>query len=225
MAPTDETEYSLPKDVQEKRQAARKARAANNFQQEQKIYVTVNKDKGPLYECFTDSEAALDDAIHDEENNLSTELNKLYALLDSAEVRMAAVNGKKINSLLGFNEKYIKKGVDTAKSPDGFASPNETINLLSKADVLIGKAYTVHKMLENLKRDTQSGEKRAQLFETVSSAAYNAADSTHAWVESLKRDVEKQKTSADAINKKTSNVAKGDISQGDIDSATAKPSA
>jgi hypothetical protein len=154
-APSSEDEYSLPKDVQERRMADRRRRAVVGFKERQKQYVALNGNK-PLYECFASNEEvanALDD--------LNVEVKELTAIMDTAEVKMATVKGDQIRSLLGFNAGYLKKAIGgiTAPAPkEGFADSSK---LFAKADELIGKALALHTMVVELRRDVELQQKAA----------------------------------------------------------------
>ena len=145
VAPSDEDEYNLPKAQQEKLQETRKRRGILRFEEEKKQYMALNQRK-TILECFS----ADGDDLAEAEQTLSDEVSDLLAVIDSAEVRIAAEKGEKIDSLLGFNAKYLKKALDTA-TVEGFFMELKGTALIAKADELIGKAITVHDKIMMLK--------------------------------------------------------------------------
>ena len=158
-APSTEDEYSLPKDVQERRMADRRRRAVIGFKERQKQYVALNGGS-PLYECFeggaSDAEVA---AVLDD---LNVEVKDLTVVMDTAEVKMATVKGGQIRSLLGFNAGYLKKAMGGITAPaqgkEGFADGSK---LFAKADELIGKALALHTMVVSLRRDVELQQRAA----------------------------------------------------------------
>jgi hypothetical protein len=51
-APTDESEFSLPKEEQDKRKAARESRATTSFAENRRIYASIRNSIVPMLECF-----------------------------------------------------------------------------------------------------------------------------------------------------------------------------
>jgi len=128
-APTDENEYQMPKDVQADRQQKRNTRVKKRFEEEKKRY-SVLKNADPIYECFEDAA---------KEDELRAELEDVQRILDTAEAKAVAAKGRRLDSLLGFNAVYLKKGVSTVT--EGFATGDA---LLAAADDLIAKGNAVH---------------------------------------------------------------------------------
>jgi hypothetical protein len=145
-APSDEEEYNLPQAQQKKLQENRRRRGILRFEEEKKQYMALNQRK-TILECFSADANDLAEA----EQTLSDEVSELLTIIDSAEVRIAAEKGEKIDSLLGFNAKYLKKALDTA-TVEGFFQELKGTALIAKADELIGKAITVHDKLVILKK-------------------------------------------------------------------------
>ena len=140
-APTDESEYQLPQDVQADRQQKRNARTKKRFEEEKKRY-SVLKNTEPIYECFEDKDA--DDTAAKEEE-LRSEIEDVQRILDTAEAKAVAAKGLRLQSLLGFNAGYLKKGVSTVT--EGFATGSA---LLAAADDLIAKGNAVHAEIVNI---------------------------------------------------------------------------
>ncbi len=155
-APSDEDEYNLPKAQQEKLQENRRRRGILRFEEEKKQYMALNQRK-TILECFS---ADADD-LAEAEQTLSDEVSDLLAIIDSAEVRLAAEKGEKIDSLLGFNAKYLKKALDTA-TVEGFFLELKGTALIAKADELIGKAITVHDKIMMLKAKVAQQKRAAK---------------------------------------------------------------
>jgi hypothetical protein len=130
-APTDETEYQLPQDVQTERQQKRNARTKKRFEDEKKRYSAL-KNVDPIYECFEDAAAATED-------DLRAEIQDVQRILDTAEAKAVAAKGLRLQSLLGFNAGYLKKGAATVT--EGFATGSA---LLAAADDIIAKGNAVH---------------------------------------------------------------------------------
>ena len=130
-APTDESEYQLPPNIQKERQEKRNVRTKKRFEEEKKRY-SVLKNTDPIYECF-------EDAVKAKEDELRSELEDVQRILDTAEAKAVAAKGLRLQSLLGFNAGYLKKGVSTVT--EGFATGSA---LLAAADDLVAKGNAVH---------------------------------------------------------------------------------
>jgi hypothetical protein len=156
MAPSDEEEYNLPQANQTKLQEARKRRAVLRFEDEKKQYMALNNRK-TILECFS----ADQDDLAEAEQTLSDAVTDLIRVIDTAEVRMAAEKGEKIDSLLGFNAKYLKKALDAA-TLEGFMQQLKGTALIAKADELIGQAITVHNKLIELRKNVDQQKRAAK---------------------------------------------------------------
>jgi len=139
--PSDDSEFELSKEVQQKKMDRRQARAKKNFQLEKDAFVKTNN--AQLLECFTDDSSA--DDIADAEEELNDAIGELTRLLDGAEMQMAIEKAKKTWFSLLFNAPYLKKAIDatTPKTSENFENQKGG-ELLSKADELVGKANTLH---------------------------------------------------------------------------------
>lgn len=155
-APTDESEYNLSNEIQSKRMEERKRRAVLRFESEKKQFVALNNTK-PVYECFTASASDVTEV----EQELLYEVNELITIMDSAEIRLAAEKGERIDSLLGFNAKYLKKAV-SATTVEGFLAELRGTSLIAKADELIGLALTVHERIVTLRKNLTMQEAAAK---------------------------------------------------------------
>lgn len=151
-APSDETEYALPPELQQRRQADRRTRAQARFQEEQRTYAALHGAEGVL-ECFAGRGSATDADVAAAEDALAAELEDLTTVLDTSEIQMTLQKGRKIQSLLGFNAKYLQKGLEsTRRAVEAFVSdPNRGGALLARADDLIGRASSVHTQLQDIK--------------------------------------------------------------------------
>lgn len=154
MAPTDETEYSLPADIQSQRKAERKRRALLRFKEEQKLYGTIYKK--PILECFYADGADVAAA----EAELIVEVDNMRALLDTAEIKMSATRLEKTRGLMGFTGQQLKKVVDTmtSKPTEGWADVPAAddlrgAKLIAEADRLLGIATTFHKEINQLRQE------------------------------------------------------------------------
>ena len=142
-APSDESEFELPREVQQIRINRRKERAKKSFEEQKGAFVE-SHGKKPLLECFASSE--------DLEQDLNDVVQELTLLLDSAEMKLAVTKGEKTWMSLLFTAPFLKKAVDitTPNTTEHFATMKGG-NLLSKADELIGKANTIHARFKPLR--------------------------------------------------------------------------
>lgn len=124
-APTDESEYSMPKDVQETRQRQRNDRAKKRFEAEKKRYSELQK-VAPVHECFATSSS---------EDELRSAIEDVERLIESVKMNS-------LQSLLGFNAVYLKKGAATVT--ESFANAFSGLALLAKADEVIKKGNALH---------------------------------------------------------------------------------
>jgi len=138
--PSDDSEFDLPKEAQQKKMDRRQARAKKNFQLEKDAFVKTN---GALLECFTDDSSA--DDIADAEEELNDAIGELTQVLDGAEMQMAIEKAQKTWFSLLFNAPYLKKAIDatTPKTSENFEN-QKGLELFIKADELVGKANTLH---------------------------------------------------------------------------------
>lgn len=132
-APTDPDEYQLPQDIQDSRQQKRNDRTKRRFEDEKKRY-SVLKNVAPILECFEDAS--------DAEDELRAQIADIQRILETAEAKAAAAKGLSIESLLGFNAGYLKKGASTVT--EGFADKLTGAALLAAADDLIAKGNSLH---------------------------------------------------------------------------------
>jgi len=139
--PSDDSEFDLPKEAQQKKMDRRQARAKKNFQLEKDAFVKTNGAK--LLECFTDDSSA--DDIADAEEELNDAIGELTQVLDGAEMQMAIEKAQKTWFSLLFNAPYLKKAIDatTPKTSENFEN-QKGLELFIKADELVGKANTLH---------------------------------------------------------------------------------
>lgn len=144
--PSDESEFELPREVQQTRIERRKNNAKKSFQEKKNVFVESNGKK-PLLECFASS-----DNVEQAEQDLTDAIQELTSLLDSAEMKLAVTKGEKTWMSLLFMAPYLKKAVNitTPNTTEHFATLKGG-DLLSKADELIGKANTIHARFKPLR--------------------------------------------------------------------------
>lgn len=143
-------EYDLPVAVQKQRTEERKRRGFLAWKNKKDVWMAVNKK--PLYECFY----ASDGDVEAKRAELETEVNSLASILDNATI--VAENTKRgrlqgtvdFMTPLMFDATTRAYAVDAVKT-EGFAVP--ATSLIARADVLIGRAQTMHKELLKLKND------------------------------------------------------------------------
>jgi hypothetical protein len=169
-ASTPNTQSDLPPEIQTRLAEARKKRATAGYQQKKARF-------GATLECFTtegDAEIAV----------LETQVRELEELIDSTEVRMADVLGTKINTMLKFNYRIIEEAIiqyeaaKKKKNEEGFAT--EGMEVIAKADVLIGKATAfldaVKKLKDDVKTQRAAANELNKKFSSFESGDYNASD-------------------------------------------------
>jgi hypothetical protein len=191
-APEDPVaESQLPNDVQTKNKARRTARAQQRFKEEKKRFSSLHN-AAPVYECFADVGAT--------EEDLRVLIGSIQQLMNSAEAKAAACKVTGVESLVGFNAKYVgptTEGFDTGSAGCAVpvAAPTITLTgaeLLAAADDLITKGNTVHMAIQL-----------------------------------LVATVKAQQKSATQMNQKSQNLQNGQVSAADVDAAqaaTASPS-
>lgn len=169
---TPDTQSDLPPDMQTRLGDARKKRATANYQQKKARF-------GATLECFTAGTGA--ENMEAETTMLETQVRELEELMDSAEVRMADIMSTKINTMLKFNYRIIDEAMmqfGAAKNKEGFTTAG--MEVLAKADVLIGKANTFLDTVRALKKEikTQRGAANElnKKFSSFQSGNYNVSD-------------------------------------------------
>jgi hypothetical protein len=141
-------DYEKPREEQDRIVKQRQTLAKKRFAEQQAMYSAVNGEK-PLLECFY----ADDDAVVSAEAELNLQLNELEKIMDTAEVKAAALKKEKISTTLGFTLDYLNDAVKSLETPkvEGFYSEYSGTALISKADTMIGKAASLQKELEDLR--------------------------------------------------------------------------
>jgi hypothetical protein len=142
---------NLAPDIQERRKADRKTRAATSFKDRMKQYVDLNGGK-PLYECFeSTSDTTLATA------KLQEAVKETTMLMNTGEVKLASMKEERIRSLMGFTASFLKKTIDTLTGvKEGFEDSPLTGNaLIQKADQLIAQAADLHRRVIALKKDVE----------------------------------------------------------------------
>lgn len=174
---TPDTQSDLPPDMQTRLAESRKKRASANYQQKKARF-------GATLECFTGAVSAGAAADTDAEVEvLETQVRELEEIMDSAEVRMADVMNTKINTMLKFNYRIIDEAIkqyDQAKTKTDEGFTTAGMEVLAKADVLIGKANTfldmVRKLKEEIKIQRGAADALKKKVTSFQSGDYNAGD-------------------------------------------------
>ena len=153
-APSSADEMNLSADIQERRKADRRKRAATSFKDRMKQYIDLNGGK-PLYECFENSsESSLVLATQE----LQNAVRETAAVLNTGEVKMASLKEEKIRSLMGFNATFLKKTIDalTGANKETFANEDLTGRaLIQQADEILKQASTLHTRVIALAKDVE----------------------------------------------------------------------
>lgn len=120
-APTDESEYDLPKEEQEKRKAARTSRAATSFSENRRVYSSIRDSLVPMLECFQ-SEVVTDT---EEDLDLRMACQELQTLLDNQEVLVQVQKSTQVQIALEFANKQLNRA-------EGFqtSSPSQSLTTL-----------------------------------------------------------------------------------------------
>jgi hypothetical protein len=143
-----DNEYDLPAEVQKKRTEERRRRGILAWKNKKEVWSAVNKK--PLYECFY-AEAADVEAKRAE---LETEVNELAGILDNATIVAENTKRSQLSGTVDFMKPLLVDAtsrayaVDAVKS-EGFAT--SAADLIARANLLIGRAQTMHRELMNLK--------------------------------------------------------------------------
>ncbi len=113
-APTDDSEYDLPKEEQDKRRVAREARAAASFQENRRVYASLRNSVVPLLECFQ-TQVSEDSA---EDLELRAACTELQTLLENQEVLLQVQKSTQVQIALEFANKQLNRaeGFQTAPS-------------------------------------------------------------------------------------------------------------
>ena len=143
------SDYELPKAEQDKKIKQRQSLAKARFADQQAMYSAVNGQK-PLLECFY----ADGDDVAQAEAELNRELNELEKILDTTQVKAAAIKKEKAAMSLGFSLKYLTDAVKTLQEQkaEGFYAELRGAALIARADEIIGKAIAMRKDLEELNK-------------------------------------------------------------------------
>lgn len=190
-APLDDSENSLPKDVQKIRMERRKVRAAKRFDDEQAVFGTVIKKT--LLECFKDgadtktdedaeSEAAAtaerNAATADAQRDLSAAVDDVTRILDTVQVKAALLKSQQVIPTLQFTGKYLKQaGEGVSSAPAVNMEPFEGgiregvvgLALIKSADELLKRAGTIRKTVEDLKAAVQQQKDAVKALKQVQS--------------------------------------------------------
>jgi hypothetical protein len=146
-----DNEYDLPVEVQKKRTEERRRRGILAWKNKKEVWSAVNKK--PLYECFY-AEAADVEATRAE---LETEVNELASILDNATIVAENTKRSQLSGTVDFTKPLLVDAtsqayaVDTVKT-EGFAT--SAADLIARANLLIGRAQTMHRELLALKTST-----------------------------------------------------------------------
>lgn len=141
------SDYELPQTEQDRKIKQRKTLAKVRFADQQSMYSAVNGAK-PLLECFY---ADADD-VTAAEAELNRELNEIEKILDSSQVKAAALKKEKAAMSLGFSLKYLTDAVKSLQEQkqEGFYAELSGPTLIARADEIIGKAAAMKTELKDL---------------------------------------------------------------------------
>ena len=174
--PLDDSENSLPKDVQKSRMDRRKVRAAKRFDDEKAVFGSVAKKT--LLECFEDGSAAAaakqdaDAELTDAQRDLAAVVDEVTRILDTAQVKAALLKSQQIAPTLQFTGKYVKQASDSlasssqtvtmesfegggGSSSSSSSSRSRGAELIRSADELLTRAETIRKTVQDLKASVQ----------------------------------------------------------------------
>lgn len=155
--PNTQEEYGLPQDELNRRLERRKHAAKKRFIEARTMYGASTNT--PVYECFSDQTR---DELLDEVTDLEMKIKNI-------ESSTVGRKGEELNSLLKFNNRYIKKslqqmGNERARVIEGF---NDT--LLARADAALAKAYVIYDFIMKQKKDVDTQTELAnEMTKTVS---------------------------------------------------------
>ena len=103
----DDFEYSLPKDVQEKRKTFRQDRAKASFAENRRVYASLQNSVFPMLECFqTDIEVDVDS---EDDIDLREACKELETLLANQDVLLQAQKASQVWMALSFSNKQLDR--------------------------------------------------------------------------------------------------------------------
>lgn len=142
-------DYELPRAEQDRKIKQRQSLAKARFTDQQAMYSAVNGQK-PLLECFY----ADNDDVASAEAELNRELNELEKILDTAQVKAAALKKEKAAMSLGFSLKYLTDAVKSLQEQkaEGFYAELRGAALIARADEILGKASAMRNELGELNK-------------------------------------------------------------------------
>ena len=140
-------DYELPREEQDRKVKQRQSLAKARFADQQAMYSAVNGQK-PLLECFY----ADNDDVAAAESELNRELNELEKILDTTQVKAAALKKEKASMSLGFSLKYLTDVVKSLQEQkrEGFYAELSGPALIARADEILGKAAAMKAELGDL---------------------------------------------------------------------------
>jgi hypothetical protein len=143
----NEEDYQLPREEQDRKVKQRQTLAKARFADQQAMYSAVNGKK-PLLECFY----ASNEDVNLAEAELNQELNELEKILDTTQVKAAALKKEKAAMSLGFSMNYLTDAVKSMESEkkEGFYVELTGPTLIARADELLGKAASMKQELKDL---------------------------------------------------------------------------
>ena len=143
------SDYELPKAEQDRKIKQRQSLAKARFADQQAMYSAVNGQK-PLLECFY----ADNDDVASAEAELNRELNELEKILDTSQVKAAALKKEKAAMSLGFSLKYLTDAVKSLQEQkaEGFYAELSGAALIARADEVLGKATAMRNELADLNK-------------------------------------------------------------------------
>lgn len=142
-------DYERPQAERDRMIAERQRLAKKRFLDQKSMYSAVNGQK-PLLECFY----AQGGDVLNAESELNNQIMELEKILNTTEVKAAALKKEKVAMSLGFSLNYLQDAVRSleggAEAKEGFYAELTGAALIARADALIGKAAAMKKELAEL---------------------------------------------------------------------------
>jgi hypothetical protein len=154
-------DYNKPEAERNKMIESRQRLAKKQFADSTALYSAVNGRK-PLLECFY----ANNEDVALAESELNTEIEQLEKILDTVEVKAAALKKEKAGMTLGFTLRYLQNAIQslTKNQEEEFYVELRGPALIARADELIGKAAA---MKDDLKELNNLLEKQNQMVDSM----------------------------------------------------------
>ncbi len=177
-APTDESEYDLPKEEQEKRRVARESRAASSFAENRRVYASIRNSLVPMLECFQ-SEVVSDS---EDDVNLRLACQELQTLLDNQEVLLQVQKSTQVQIALEFANKQLNRaeGFQTSSPSHSLATLRGPALISAAQQLLLRELDLTIAILRNeqdLKATQDRVKKQMYKASMIQKGNYNATPS------------------------------------------------